>query len=107
MPRLAARDTPAQRQLNIMSTISRRLDDLEDADVRARVLTWIDSLVDDTEGDEGERTRKVVEEIRAMKAIAAQFEGVSSDTREVVVRWLIQNYGNDTRPEDSEHSDVA
>lgn len=91
MPRIKAQDTPAQRKIKIMDTISRRLDDLDDDDARARVLTWLDSTVD--QDDSGK-------ELAAMKAIAGVFEGVDADTREVVVRFLIENYGSGTRQED-------
>jgi hypothetical protein len=95
MPRIKPRDTEARHQLKIMDAVSRRMDELHDVspDAVAHVLTWIDGLVEGNSANE---------ELKAMKAIAAQFEAASPNTREVVVRWLFENYGSGTRQEDDD-----
>lgn len=82
MPRIAAQDTPARRKLRIIDSVTRRLDELPD-DAVARVLTWIDGLVDGDSADD---------ELRTMSAIAKQFDGAEPVVRESVVRWLNENY---------------
>lgn len=97
MPRLAARDTEPQRQVKIMDAVSRRLDELREVDPHAlaRVLTWVDGLIDET---------NAAKELHAMKAIADQLVDAPAKTREVVVRWLFENYGDETGREDDEQN---
>lgn len=96
MPRIAAQDTPARRKLRIIDAVTRRLDELPDEAI-GRVLTWIDGLVEGETADA---------ELRAMKGIAAQFDGVDPAVRESVVRWLNENYAAkaDDQPSDGNSS---
>lgn len=85
MPRTPAQDTPARRQVRAIDSISRRLDQLDD-NSRARVIGWIQGLVDD--GDE----ETVGAEIKAMREIARQFQTLDRAGRESAVRWVNENY---------------
>lgn len=87
MPRVAGQDTPAQREAAVMTQVGRRLDALgaTSTDARDRVVTWIDGLVDGTADHS--------EEIRTMKAVASQFQGLDPASRERVVRWVNEVYG--------------
>lgn len=85
MPRPPAKDTSARRELNIMDGITRRLDELDDSKAVARVLTWVDGLVNGSNAEA---------ELKAMRAIAYRFGRTDTRTRDSVVSWLRNKYGD-------------
>lgn len=85
MPRTAAQDTPGRRELKVLDSVTRRLDELGH-ESRIRVIDWIDVLID-SESEVAEA------ELKSMKAIAGQFQGLDAAGRERVVRWLNEHYG--------------
>ena len=93
MPRTPAQDTPARRQVRAIDSVSRRLDQLDDNNSQARVISWLQGLVDD--GDE----ETVGAEIKAMREIARQFQTLDRAGRESIRRWVNENYAG---PDDAD-----
>lgn len=86
MARAAAQDTEPRRRLKVLDSVTRYLDTLPNGS-KARVLDWVDSLVDGhAETAQGE--------LRAMKGIAGIFSKADNETRQSVMRWLNEHYGD-------------
>ncbi len=86
MPRTAAQDTPARRELKVIEAAERRLGALA-GQAAARVVDYLELIVDQ-KGD-GE----IGDEMKAVRAIATQVVTLDPEGRERVMRWLAEHYG--------------
>lgn len=93
MPRTAAQDTPARRELRVIEAAERRLGALA-GPAAARVVDYLELIVDQ-KGD-GE----LGDEMKAVQAIAAQVTTLDAEGRGRVMRWLAEHYGKRGEPVD-------